>query len=162
MYYYCLTYEKFATVSGKPKIAYWYFMRDVIDSTKWINIFYSEPIPLPKYLKLLVVKCDITACSLLSKWIYSNDKYFNLILLKFKSKITSASMPSISNASNSISSLATNDIKSSRHCILHRPKRKMRQTFYKKIKNLSLSLFGDVKAPLKGVILFDDYNLLWL
>ena len=46
--------------------------------------------------------------------------------------------------------------------ILHRPKRKMRQTFYKKIKNLSISLFGDVKAPLKGVILFDDYNLLRL
>jgi len=44
--------------------------------------------------------------------------------------------------------------------ILHRPKRKMRQTFYKKIKNLSIFLFGDVKAPLKGVILFDDYNLL--
>ena len=43
---------------------------------------------------------------------------------------------------------------------LHRPKRKMRQTFYKKIKNLSISFFGDVKAPLKGVILFDDYNLL--
>jgi len=43
---------------------------------------------------------------------------------------------------------------------LHRPKRKMRQPFYKKIKNLSVSLFGDVKAPLKGVILFDDYNLL--
>ena len=43
---------------------------------------------------------------------------------------------------------------------LHRPKRKMRQTFYKKIKNLSIFLFGDVKAPLKGVILFDDYNLL--
>ena len=42
---------------------------------------------------------------------------------------------------------------------LHRPKRKMRQTFYKKIKNLSIFLFGDVKAPLKGIILFDDYNL---
>jgi len=36
----------------------------------------------------------------------------------------------------------------------------MRQTFYKKIKNLSISLFGDVKAPLMGFILFDDYNLL--
>ena len=43
---------------------------------------------------------------------------------------------------------------------LHQPKRKMRQTFYKKIKNLSNFLFGDVKAPLKGVILFDNYNLL--
>jgi hypothetical protein len=43
---------------------------------------------------------------------------------------------------------------------LHRPKRKMRQIFYKKIKKLSNFLFGDVKAPLKGVILFDDYNLL--
>ena len=44
--------------------------------------------------------------------------------------------------------------------LLHQPKRKMRQTFYKKIKNLSNFLFGDVKAPLKGVILFDNYNLL--
>jgi len=43
---------------------------------------------------------------------------------------------------------------------LHRPKRKMRQTFYKKIKNYQFLFFGDVKAPLKGVILFDDYNLL--
>ena len=44
--------------------------------------------------------------------------------------------------------------------VLHRPKRKMRQTFYKKIKNYQFLFFGDVKAPLKGVILFDDYNLL--
>lgn len=41
---------------------------------------------------------------------------------------------------------------------LHRPKRKMRQTFYKKIKNSSVNLFGDVKALLKSIILFDDYN----
>ena len=43
---------------------------------------------------------------------------------------------------------------------LHRPKRKMRQTFYKKIKNYQFLFFGDIKAPLKGVILFDNYNLL--
>ena len=45
---------------------------------------------------------------------------------------------------------------------LHRPKRKMRQTFYKKIKNSSVNLFGDVKALLKSIILFDDYNQLRL
>jgi hypothetical protein len=43
-------------------------------------------------------------------------------------------------------------------CILHRPKRKMRQTFYKKIKNRSVNLFGDINALLKSIILFDDYS----
>ena len=42
--------------------------------------------------------------------------------------------------------------------ILHRPKRKMRQTFYKKIKNRSINLFGDINALLKSIILFDDYS----
>ena len=42
--------------------------------------------------------------------------------------------------------------------ILHRPKRKMRQTFYKKIKNRSVNLFGDINALLKSIILFDDYS----
>jgi len=46
--------------------------------------------------------------------------------------------------------------------ILHRPKRKMRQTFYKKIKNRSVNLFGDINALLKSIILFDDYNQLRL
>jgi hypothetical protein len=41
---------------------------------------------------------------------------------------------------------------------LHRPKRKMRQTFYKKIKNRSVNLFGDINALLKSIILFDDYS----
>jgi len=44
--------------------------------------------------------------------------------------------------------------------LLHRPKIKMRQTFYKKNKKISIFIFGDVNADLKGVILFDDYNLL--
>ena len=39
---------------------------------------------------------------------------------------------------------------------LHRPKRKMRQTFYKKIKNCSINLFGDINALLNSIILFDD------
>jgi hypothetical protein len=46
--------------------------------------------------------------------------------------------------------------------VLHRPKRKMRQTFYKKIKNRSVNLFGDINALLKSIILFDDYNQLRL
>ena len=46
--------------------------------------------------------------------------------------------------------------------LLHRPKRKIRQTFYKKIKNCSVNLFGDINALLKSIILFDDYNQLRL
>ena len=38
----------------------------------------------------------------------------------------------------------------------------MRQTFYKKIKNRSINLFGDINALLKSIILFDDYNQLRL
>ena len=88
MYYYCLTYEKFATVSGKPKIAYWYFMRDVIDSTKWINIFYSEPIskfiptdPIPDQYYNLVTRIsnEITYLEnfpINNIWEYKNPIYF--------------------------------------------------------------------------------------
>jgi hypothetical protein len=46
--------------------------------------------------------------------------------------------------------------------LLHLPKRKMRKTFYKKIKNRSVNLFGDINALLKSIILFDDYNQLRL
>ena len=49
-----------------------------------------------------------------------------------------------------------------KYSILHRPKRKMRQTFYKKIKNRSVNLFGDINELLKSIILFDDYNQLRL
>jgi hypothetical protein len=34
----------------------------------------------------------------------------------------------------------------------------MRQTFYKKIKNRSVNLFGDINALLKSIILYEDID----
>jgi hypothetical protein len=39
------------------------------------------------------------------------------------------------------------------------PTEKKNETnFYKKIKNRSVNLFGDINALLKSIILFDDYS----
>jgi hypothetical protein len=94
-----------------------------------------------------------------------NDRKNNSLLLDDKIKIVK--MPS-NNLIFTIKIYMTNILQFQREVFdiikykfeLHRPKIKMRHTFYKKIKNLSIYFFGDVKAPLKGVILFDDYNLL--
>jgi hypothetical protein len=58
-YYYCIPYE--ISNTNKPKIAYWYFIKDVVDSTKWIVVFVSHNIS--KYIPINPIP----------------DQYYNLV-----------------------------------------------------------------------------------